>query len=291
MFSKRFFQRLVFVSALASGWILPANATAASCVWKVTGPAGGSLYLGGSWHALRKSDYPLPAAFDRAFDASSRLAFEISPKDLRNSSKVVDRLGKYPKGDNLQKHVDPRTYSYLRRFFGLLYISEDKFSKYRPWYLSMMLEAPGQHGLSWELGVERFLEKRAKATSKSIIGLESVHEHVEVFSGLSDRGSEALLLITFIPADKDSPNFNRMMAAWRRGDADFLASATKSAFHDFPAMGERLLGQRNRRWIPKIEEYLRSGKTHFVVVGAAHMGGGDGVLALLRARGYKIEQM
>ena len=48
---------------------------------------------------------------------------------------------------------------------------------------------------------------------------------------------------------------------------------------------------RNRNWIPKIEGYLRSGQTYFVVVGAAHMGGPSGVLALLRERGFKIEQL
>ncbi len=56
-------------------------------------------------------------------------------------------------------------------------------------------------------------------------------------------------------------------------------------------MGHRLLGARNQSWIPKIEGYLRSGKVYFVVAGAAHMGGPDGVLALLKGRGYKIEQL
>jgi uncharacterized protein YbaP (TraB family) len=54
-------------------------------------------------------------------------------------------------------------------------------------------------------------------------------------------------------------------------------------------MNERIYGQRNRNWIPRIEGYLRSGQTYFVV-GAGHMGGPDGLLSLLRTRGYKIEQ-
>ena len=62
-------------------------------------------------------------------------------------------------------------------------------------------------------------------------------------------------------------------------------------FNDFPAMADRLLSDRNRRWIPKLEGYLQSGQTYFVVAGAAHMGGPEGVLALLRERGYKIEQL
>jgi uncharacterized protein YbaP (TraB family) len=264
---------------------------AASCVWKVTAPNGGTAYLGGSWHALRSTDYPLPAPYNRAFDASSRLAFEISPKDLEHSGNFVERAGEYPKRDSLKNHVDPRTYDYLRRFFRLLGVGEEKFNRYRPWYLSMMLESPSSHGLSESLGVERFLENRARTNSKAMTGLESLREHVEVFSGLSERGSEALLLLTFIPADKTSPDFPRLMAAWRRGDADFLARATRGGFRDFPAMADRLLSNRNRNWIPKIEEYLRSGQTYFIVVGAAHMGGTDGVVPLLKARGYKLEQM
>jgi uncharacterized protein YbaP (TraB family) len=280
-----------FAFALVAGWITPVAEAATGCVWKVTSPNGGTLFLGGSWHALRSSDYPLPAPYQKAFEASDRLAFEVSPKDLHTASDYMETVGEYRKGDSLKNHVDPRTYAYLRRFFGLLQVSEDKYSKYKPWFISMALESPDRHGLSNELGIEAFFEKKAKASAKPIVGLESAREHVEVFSGLSDRGSEALLLLTFIPADKNSPDFDRLMSAWRRGDADFLADSTRAGFRDFPAMADRLLSNRNRNWIPQLEGYMRSGKTYFVVVGSAHMGGQEGVLALLRARGYKIEQL
>jgi len=70
-----------------------------------------------------------------------------------------------------------------------------------------------------------------------------------------------------------------------------MAKGARQEFRDFPTMTERLSGQRNRNWIPKIESYLDSGQTYFVVVGAAHMVGPEGLLALLKARGYKIEQL
>ena len=73
--------------------------------------------------------------------------------------------------------------------------------------------------------------------------------------------------------------------------ADALNRMLQESFHDFPSLGRRLIDVRNRNWIPKIEGYLRSGKTYFVVVGAGHMGGPNGLLAMLRARGYKIEQL
>jgi len=57
----------------------------------------------------------------------------------------------------------------------------------------------------------------------------------------------------------------------------------QESFRDFPSLGRRLIDVRNRNWIPKIEGYLRSGKTNFVVVGVEHMGGPNGLLAMLRS--------
>jgi len=290
VFAKRFPWRLILtVVGLAS--FLPQNLAASSCVWKVVGPGGATLYLGGSVHALRSTDYPLPPAYNRAFDASSRLACEVDVKDLSGSGISLIQAGRYPKGDSLKNHVDPRTYAYLRRVFALLKIPEEKFSKYRPWLLVLLLDSPSREGLSEDLGVDEFLMKRARANSKPVVGLETSREHSQIFSGLNDRQSEALLLLSFIPQEHGSQEYTGTISAWRRGDADTLARITNDSFRDFPSFGDRLLGGRNRNWIPKIEGYLRSGKTYFVVVGAAHIGGPSGLLALLRGRGYQIEQL
>ena len=286
----RLVNRFLFAFAVVIGCVAQ-RGEAASCIWKVSGPTGGMLYLGGSIHALRSSDYPLPAAFTRAFDASARLAFEVDQKSLLNASKGLVKAGQYPSGDSLKNHVDPRTYAYLRRLFALANIPERNVAKFRPWYLALMLQSPALHGLSEDLGVEEFLMKRAQAHSKPMIGLESTREHIEIFSGLSDRQSEAMLLLTFIPSEKGSRESVDMVESWRRGDADAETRIFINGFRDFPSLAERILFARNRNWIPKIENYIRSGQTYFVVVGAAHMGGPDGVLALLRGRGYKIEQL
>lgn len=267
------------------------SSEAASAVWKVTGPNGGLLYLGGSVHALRSTDYPLPPAFNRAFEASSRLLFEADPKTAPDASKSFSKAGEYPRGDSLKNHVDPRTYDYLRRFFGLLKVPEEKFAKFRPWFLALMLQSPGLHGLSADLGVEGFLARRARANSKPVAGLESLREGIQIFSGLSERESEALLLLTFIPSEGGRNDRGRLMDAWRKGDAETLLRMTRASFADFPSLNERILGARNRAWIPKIERCFGNGQSCFVVVGAAHMGGPDGLLALLKARGCQIEQL
>jgi len=281
-----------FKILIAASLILIGNqAGAASSVWKVTSGTN-VVYLGGSIHALKSTDYPLPAAYNRAFDASDRLVFEVDPKALQESSKGILKAGEYPKGDSLKHHVDPRTYDYLRRVFRLLNIAESKFARYRPWFLSLVLQAPALHGMSETLGVEEFLLRRARANSKPVSGLESAREHADVFLGLTDRQSEAMLLMMFLPTQRSRGSTGDEIArAWRRGDADTDTRIMLDEFRNFPSLADRFLTDRNRKWIPKIEGYLQSGKTYFVVAGTAHMGGPNGIVAILRARGYHIEQL
>jgi uncharacterized protein YbaP (TraB family) len=262
-------------------------------VWKATTPNGGTVYLGGSVHALKSTDYPLPPEYNRAFDASARLIFEVDHKAMTSDVKRFFKAGEYGRNDSLKNHVDPRTYNYLRRLFGLMRVPETTYSKYRPWFLYLLLTSASamNRGISYNLGVEDFLSRRAKATSKPTSGLESPREHLDVMSALTDRQSEALLLLTFIPQTEPGDTGNSLTAAWRRGDAETITGITLRGFQDFPSLGDRLLTIRNRNWIAKIERFAQSKQTHFVIVGAAHMGGPGGLLAMLRQRGYRIEQL
>jgi uncharacterized protein len=282
-----YFSKALFAAALIAGCASWQNSAQAAAVWKVSNSAGNVLYLGGSFHALRPSDYPLPPQYNRAFKACSRLAFEQDPKSGSAAFAALMKAGEYAKGDSLKNHVDPRTYSYLRKFFEFRGVPEAKFSRYRPWLLDIMLSIPPPQ--YYQLGIERFLEKQAKAGSKPISGLESTNEHNAVFAGLTDKQAEVLLLTLFINAGREEKV--NMFDAWRRGDAELLARKTRESYDEIPFMAGRLLDARNRNWVPKIEDYLRSGQTYFVVVGAAHMGGPNGLLSLLGTRGYKIEQL
>src|SRR5204862_1451265 len=117
--ARRFFLRLsLALITLGLLGVSAETAAARSCVWKVTGPNGKIAYLGGSVHALKKSDYPLPPPYLRAFDASSRMAFEVDARALKESSESLLKEGKYRHSDNLKNHVDPRTYAYMRRLFA-----------------------------------------------------------------------------------------------------------------------------------------------------------------------------
>jgi hypothetical protein len=289
MILRLMFKRLILLLVAAGAFGLR-DGEAASCVWKVTAPNGGTLFLGGSIHALRSKDYPLPAAYSRALEASSRLVLETDSQGVKTAMRNLAEAGKYSKGDSLKNHVDPRTYQYVKRFFALQHVPEEKYSRFRPWLIDLILESPSSENA--QMGVEEYLMAQARTSHKPIGGLETAQEHVSVFVGLNDRQSEALLLIFFINLGRgDTGGLEKMLSEWRRGDVESLAIQMHDAYRDFPAFNDRLIGARNRRWIPEIEGYLNSGQKVFVVAGAGHFGGNDGVIALLRARGYRVEQL
>ena len=80
MFRQKRCRFLVYLSLLSALFLVPQAEAASACVWKVTRPDGKTAYLGGSVHSLRESDYPLPAAYQRAFNACSRIAFEVDER-------------------------------------------------------------------------------------------------------------------------------------------------------------------------------------------------------------------
>ena len=258
-----------------------------ACVWKVSGPDGGTLYLGGSIHGLESTDYPLPAAYNRAFDLSSRIVFEDAGQASPSTIKRFLKSGQYPKNDSLKNHIDPRVYDYLSRVFAIWKIPEADFSRLRPWALVTWFSSLGTNSL----GVDFYLKGRAEANHKPIDGLESFHEHAEIISGLDDHQAQLALLVGFIPQASGTEKGKQIVSAWRAGDVETLAQDMRNAYRDLPSFYQRLIVDRNRKWIPKIERYLKGRQICFVVVGAGHLGGPDGVLALLKARGYKIEEL
>ena len=122
-------------------------------------------------------------------------------------------------------------------------------------------------------------------------GLESVDDHVAVFSGMSDIESEAYLLQGIVYAGNSDAEAKVMIAAWKTGNTDRLAALEDPVIREAPGLNPRFLQWRNARWIPVIENAIKADKPTMVVVGAAHFSGSQSVIAMLTARGYQIEQL
>jgi uncharacterized protein YbaP (TraB family) len=91
--------------------------------------------------------------------------------------------------------------------------------------------------------------------------------------------------------DTTRESYADMVAAWKTGDVPKLEKLLNEAVQESPAIFKRLVTDRNQRWIPKIEEFLRGNKRALVVVGAGHLVGKDGVVELLKKKGFKVTQL
>jgi len=154
---------------------------------------------------------------------------------------------------------------------------------------TMLLAADlAQMGLDPEQGVDQHYFRRARDSGKEIVPLETVDYQIDLFTGLSKEEGELVVKSML----KDMANTRKMLGeivrAWQTGDAAGIDNFLNEATSEAPAIMKRMVTDRNRNWVPKIEGLLRGGKNAIVIVGAAHLVGKEGVVELLRQRGLKV---
>jgi len=285
---------LIVLTAFAAARPLPAQESSEcrKCsLWKVS--SGRSIvYLLGSIHFLKKENYPLPAAMEKAFADASVVVFELDMDEAGGGNDLFAR-GMYPSGLTLKEAVGKNTYERLRRKSAELGADIGTLQNFRPWFITFALLSLKLHELGFNpaYGIDRHFQTRAKKTNKEILALETTGEQIEVFSGLADRDQEALILQTLDDMDTMDGELGRMIAAWRCGDGTVLAGMMLKSYEEFPALYDRIIVRRNLKWVAAIEGYLRQGRNYLVIVGAGHLVGDDGLVGILRKKGYKVEQL
>ena len=265
---------------------------ARSFLWKVE---SGSkvLYLAGSVHALTADVYPLNPAFERAFAASDVLVEEIdlSSGDLATLGPMLMTKGLYQDGRTFDQVVSKETADMVvKRLDNPMALQLIRSMK--PWMVMLMISAMQvqQAGLNVNLGLDKYFFDKAKAAGKGVIGLETAEFQIDRFDRMPEALQEQLLRSTLDDLDAQTRELAAIVTAWQRGDASSLESTLLSGFKEYPAAYQSLIVERNNNWMPQLDACLQRSTPCLVVVGAAHLVGPDGLLALLQKRGYRIEQ-
>ena len=286
----------IFSSVAGTGIILlaasglPAAAVASNgkhCPWRVTN-ARAPLYLLGSVHALQPSDYRRVPVIEQAIKQSQQILFEIDPKEDEAFGKKMLEAAKLPKGQLIQGKISPKTYDYLRK---ITISGMNEWHHLHAWAVAMLLQDPRFGIAHYRWGVDAYVVQQARYYSKATGGLESVDEHVRVFSDMFDAEGEACLLQAIIHANEAPQQFRLDVEAWKAGDTNRLYAMHTREMKEAPTVWWRLVDRRNAKWIPRIEGEINSGKPTLVVAGAMHFSGPRSVIAQLQKRGYKIEQL
>src|SRR5207253_9346235 len=140
---------------------------------------------------------------------------------------------------------------------------------YKPWWIAQhLVDKNAYSNVSASRGLDDYFLGRAQRLGKEIGGLESVDEHVAVMGGLSDRDGEFMLREALTQPKDGAKEFSRMYKAWRRGDTNALWAGDAQLRNQAPRIAARLVGDRNVKWVSRIEAELKTGKPTAIVAGA-----------------------
>jgi uncharacterized protein YbaP (TraB family) len=146
-------------------------------------------------------------------------------------------------------------------------------------------------GFDPELGLDKHFYGQATRDGKMVQGLETVEYQISRFDEMPADLQDHLLAETLKSLDTEQASMSKLIAAWRTGDAPTVERIVLKDLQQEPQLYQRLLVERNRNWMPKLEALFGRGGRAFVVVGAAHLVGPDGLLAMFKAKGYRVEQL
>lgn len=263
------------------------------CLWELRGKHN-TVYLLGSIHVLRPTDYPLAAVMLDAYAAADSLIMEIDPQEIDSAATQTEMLtdALLPEGKSLQTVLGARRYAHASSLAGALGADLSAFDRYAPWFAAEAISQQQLLKLGFEpqSGVEMYFLGRSRNDGKRIAGLETAHDQIALFQALSLDAQADYLVSSLEQAHELPSEIDDMVHAWQRGDAAWFTREIASEFGSDPALYESLLAARNRRWLPRIEALLNERENYLVIVGTGHLVGRGSVIELLRRDGVGAVQ-
>jgi uncharacterized protein YbaP (TraB family) len=285
------------VCCLAAGCASGTPSTPA--IWKVS-DADNSIYLLGSFHALKAEDYPLSAVVLAAYADAERLAFEVAPEELQSPElpAKMQQAAMLAPGQNLQSLLTETAWQQLQVWSR----SNPAFpiaslNRMEPWFVAILVvntQAKSQ-GFESGLGVDQHFMNAAKPASKPSIGLETASQQIALFDGMPAKAQQQLLQEALDANASDNiRDLEKLRHLWKTGDVAGLQRETVERMrHEYPDLYQSVNADRNRAWLPQVQAMLddEASDDTLVVVGALHLLGEDGLVQLLRKKGYRVERL
>ena len=262
-------------------------------MWSVQG-AKSTAFLLGSMHVFKEGSYPLDARIEKAYNTCPRVVFEADPaaagtQEIRD---MMLKLGTYSEGRTLQKEISKKTYAMLKERVAVDNLTMEQFDKYKPWFAALSVAAIElkKLGFTAEYGLDSYFYKKAVTDKKEMIFLETAAQQLELLADAFPGHEEDLLRQALEEMTVLAKDTSAMEQAWKTGDAVRMETFTQKSLKEFPEVEKKLFAERNKAWTTHISRFLAQKGDVFIVVGAGHLVGKDGVLELLRARGFKVVQ-
>ncbi|MCU0467881.1 MAG: TraB/GumN family protein [Arcicella sp.] len=244
-------------------------------------------YLYGTIHIICKDDFVMTEATKQKFTEAQQVYLELDmddPKmmpDMMKSMYMTD-------GSTIKNLLSESEYQKVSQFFkDSLKINIGAMDKMKPFVLSSMtlpkmLSCPTQ---SYE---ETFV-KMAKAEKKEILGLETVDEQFGAMDKMGMKKQADMMLVQMVDNWNDGKKLiHNMIEDYKKQDIELLLEDMAKSKSSNTEFQKDLLENRNENWIPRIAKIAKE-KPTFFAVGAGHLGGEKGVVALLKKQGYSVK--
>lgn len=259
-------------------------------LWRVAGQEGVSdSYLFGTMHSSDPRVTRLSSAAERAFAGTNSFTMEalLDPAAFT----LLGQAMLISDGRTLADRVEPTLYRRLIEEMAVRGVPEQAVARLKPWAVYMTLSMPVDSGGGTALDL--LLMQRALARSLPVYGLERIEEQLILFEGLSETEQVTLLHDLIVDYDGYQQLLERMIESYAQGDLDALERIARQSMEQSGDIAlqqrlmSRLLDERNPRMVERMLPRLAEGGA-FVAVGALHLGGEQGLISLLRERGYRV---
>ncbi len=269
--------------------LLPLHAFADPAFYRIS-KGNEQHWLLGSIHAGKPSLYPLPDPVERAWQQSRALVMEVDMTHISQEQwQEMGAITRLVDGKTLKDHLPMDLYRRTLIAAGQNGLTEAMLAPLRPWFAAITLTqaALERTGYRGEFGVDQHFAKRANDGGKPIVGLETLLEQLGYLASVGDNQT-LMLESTLDELPELEKGFAEVMAAWQNGDQATLINLLKEEMAPPKLQAwleQTLLAERNRNWVKK---WPGLPNESFIVVGALHLYGEQGLLALLEQQGWRI---
>lgn len=259
-----------------------------SLLWKISGnDLEKPSYLFGTIHLICPDDFFIPENLPASMEQCEKLVLEVDMSDPTLMQKMqtgmVNPQMKNIKGDLSEEDIK-LVNDALVQAMG---VGIDQMGIMKPWALSTMIAVTMGLECKQPAQYEMELLKMAKEKELPIMGLETVEEQFAIFDNIPYERQLELLTDGIKNIEEDKELFVKIVDHYKAQDVFGLYKLMLEQ-EEMADFGEFLLDGRNKNWIPVMAESMKE-KTCFFAVGAGHLGGDNGVINLLKAKGYKVE--
>ncbi|MDT0576618.1 TraB/GumN family protein [Croceicoccus sp. F390] len=277
----------LMLAAILTTGCTKAKRQAQPALFAVTDAQGRKVgWLFGTIHALPADVEWQTDALRAAISDSGVLVVEV--RDLKDGEAIAGtlrRLGTTTGLEPLMQRVAPSRREALATAFDAAGLELGRFRDVETWAAALGLGSALSAGDGMDRAAGTDLALLDAFAGRPIIGLETATEQLSIFDRLDEDAQLALLDALITDAGKRGPVLSD---AWMRGDVQTLARLTEEGLSGNEDLRDAVLTLRNARWIEQILPLLKAGERPLVAVGAGHLGGSDGLIALLEQRGMVV---